>query len=100
MYKEENAFNRALDLGVKGYLLKVSAVTDIVSGIRAVANGQHFISPAISSYLIKRHTRAGRFADDKSGLKDLTPTERSSLILLADYKTYKEISDSLHNIDR
>ena len=63
MYKEENAFNRALDLGVKGYLLKDSAVTDIVAGIRAVASGQHFISPAISSYLINRHTRAGRLED-------------------------------------
>ena len=32
MYKEENAFNRALDLGVKGYLLKDSAVTDYCRG--------------------------------------------------------------------
>ncbi len=95
MYKEENAFNRALDLGVKGYLLKDSAVTDIVAGIRAVANGQHFISPAISSYLINRHTRAGRLADEKPGLKDLTPTERRILKLIADNKTSKEIAAEL-----
>src|ERR1051325_10016694 len=30
MYDEEDAFNRAMDLGVKGYILKDSAVTDIV----------------------------------------------------------------------
>ena len=95
MYKEENAFNRALDLGVKGYLLKDSAVTDIVAGIRAVANGQHFISPAISSYLINRHTRADRLADEKPGLKDLTPTERRILKLIADNKTSKEIAAEL-----
>ena len=95
MYKEENAFNRALDLGVKGYLLKDSAVTDIVAGIRAVANGQHFISPAISSYLINRHTRAGRLEDEKPGLKDLTPTERRILKLIADNKTSKEIAAEL-----
>src|SRR5258708_410443 len=29
MYDEEDAFNRAMDLGVKGYILKDSAVTDI-----------------------------------------------------------------------
>src|SRR5256885_6726613 len=40
MYKEENAFNRALDLGVQGYLLKDSAVTDIVAGLSAAAKGQ------------------------------------------------------------
>ena len=95
MYKEENAFNRALDLGVKGYLLKDSAVTDIVAGIRAVANGQHFISPAISSYLINRHTRTDRLADEKPGLKDLTPTERRILKLIADNKTSKEIAAEL-----
>ena len=95
MYKEENAFNRALDLGVKGYLLKDSAVTDIVAGIRAVANGQHFISPAISSYLINRHTRAGKLEDEKPGLKDLTPTEQRILKLIADNKTSKEIAAEL-----
>src|SRR5207247_10269284 len=76
MYKEENAFNRALDLGVKGYLLKDSAVTDIVAGLRAVANGQHFISPAIYSYLINRHTRAGQLEDAEPSLKHLPTTER------------------------
>ncbi len=95
MYKEENAFNRALDLGVKGYLLKDSAVTDIVAGIRAVASGQHFISPAISSYLINRHTRAGRLQDEKPGLKNLTPTEGRILKLIADNKTSKEIAAEL-----
>lgn len=95
MYKEENAFNRALDLGVQGYLLKDSAVTDIVAGIRAVASGQHFISPVISSYLINRHARASQLEDEKPGLKDLTPTERRIIKLIADNKTSKEIAAEL-----
>src|SRR5215469_5176649 len=49
MYDEEDAFNRAMDLGVKGYILKDSAVTDIVTGIRVVASGEHFITPSLSS---------------------------------------------------
>lgn len=95
MYKEENAFNRALDLGVKGYLLKDSAVTDIVAGIRAVATGQHFISPAISSYLINRHTRVDRLETEKPGLKDLTPMERRIIKFIAENKTSKEIAAEL-----
>lgn len=95
MYKEENAFNRALDLGVKGYLLKDSAVTDIVAGIRAVANGQHFISPAISSYLLNRHGRVDRLEAEKPGLKDLTPMERRIIKLIAENKTSKEIAAEL-----
>src|SRR5688572_5874370 len=40
MHKDERFFNTALDLGVKGYVLKDSAVTEIVGSIRAVAAGQ------------------------------------------------------------
>ncbi|HWI56511.1 MAG TPA: response regulator transcription factor, partial [Bacillota bacterium] len=39
MYNEEDLFNEAIDLGVKAYVLKESAVTDILEGIRAVAAG-------------------------------------------------------------
>jgi two-component system, NarL family, response regulator DegU len=95
MYKEENAFNRALDLGVKGYLLKDSAVTDIVAGIRAVARGEHFISPAISSYLINRSGRATRLEEQKPGLKDLTPMERRILKSIVENKTSKQIAEEL-----
>ena len=35
MHKDEGLFNTALDLGVKGYLLKESAVEEIIAGIKA-----------------------------------------------------------------
>ena len=37
MHKDEMHFNEALDLGALGYVLKDSAISDIVAGIRAVA---------------------------------------------------------------
>jgi len=37
MYKEENLFNEAMDLGIKGYVLKESAADDICEGVRLVA---------------------------------------------------------------
>src|SRR5215471_11905227 len=45
MYREEDALSKALDLGVKGYVLKDSAAGEIVAGARAVAGGKHYISP-------------------------------------------------------
>ncbi len=54
MYKEENVFNEAMDLGVMGYVLKESAVDDICESIRLVANDNYAISPLISSFLVKR----------------------------------------------
>lgn len=92
-YREEDLFNRALTLGVKGYVLKDSAATDIVSAIKAVASGEYYTSPAMSGYLFKR--RSSKPPAGKPGVKDLTPTERRILRLLADYKTSREIAEEL-----
>lgn len=95
MYKERDAFNHALDLGVRGYLLKDSAATEIVGGIKAVAAGEHYISPAISSFLLSRAARADSLAAAHPGLQTLTPTENRILRFIADKKTSKEIADEL-----
>lgn len=95
MYKEEEFFNEALDLGVKGYLLKDSAVTDILACIRAVTAGQHYITPAISAYLLNRQARHAALSKQRPGLNDLTPTERRVLKLIAENKTSKEIAAAL-----
>jgi DNA-binding NarL/FixJ family response regulator len=76
-------------------VLKDSAVTDIVSGIRAVAAGQHFTSPALTSYLVK-HRTMGTAPRGTPGIDDLTPTERRVLELIAEYKTSREIGEILH----
>lgn len=91
MHKDEGLFNTALDLGVKGYVLKDSAITDIVNGIEAVQQGQSFISPALVSYLVKN-----RAASSVTGLDSLTPAERKVLRMIAQYKTTKEIADALY----
>jgi DNA-binding NarL/FixJ family response regulator len=95
MYSDEELFNEALDLGARGYVLKESAVTDIVNAIKAVAAGKHYISAAISSYLISRNTRADVFARQRPSLNDLTPTERRILRLIAANKSSKQIADEL-----
>lgn len=92
MYDDERMFNEALNAGALGYLLKDSAISDIVSGIRAVAAGQHFISPSISGYLFKRAARANALSEQTPSLDDLTPTELRILKLIAEYKTSKEIA--------
>lgn len=95
MYKEERSFNRALDLGVRGYVLKDSAANEIVNAIKAVAAGQHYISPAIQTFLINRNARSARLAEQKSGIQLLTPMELRILRLIAEKKTSKEIANDL-----
>lgn len=92
MHKDERIFNKALDIGVTGYVLKDSAITEIIAGIKAVAAGRHYVSPAMSTSLLKR---AARSAAPPPGADDLTPTERRVLKLIAEYKTSKEIAAEL-----
>ncbi|HYO62569.1 MAG TPA: response regulator transcription factor [Pyrinomonadaceae bacterium] len=95
MYDDERMFNEALNVGALGYLLKDSATSDIVAGVRAVAAGQHYLSPSISGYLINRSARRAALAEQTSGLEDLTPAERRILKLIAEHKTSKEIAGQL-----
>ncbi|HZS45198.1 MAG TPA: response regulator transcription factor [Blastocatellia bacterium] len=95
IHSAEDLFNEAMDLGAKGYLLKESAITEIVSSIKAVSEGKHYLSPAISSYLIRRSTRAGDLAKQKPSLESLTQTERRILQLIAANKSSKEIAEEL-----
>jgi len=95
IHSAEDLFNEAMDLGAKGYLLKESAVSEIVDSVRAVAAGKHYLSPAISSYLIRRSAKAGDLVKQKTGLNTLTPAERRILQLIAGDKSSKEIADEL-----
>ena len=92
-HQEETLFEEAMQLGVKGYLLKESSLSEIVSCVKAVVADQHYTSPALTSYLIGL-TRPGR-GKTAPGLADLTPTELRVLKLISEYKTSREIADEL-----
>ncbi len=96
MHKDKNLFNKALDLGAKGYVLKDSALDEIVDALNAVAQGRPFVSAPLSGYLVQRMDRIGLLARQVPGLNDLTPTEKRVLKLIASYKTSKEIAEELH----
>jgi DNA-binding NarL/FixJ family response regulator len=95
IHREEELFQAAIDLGVKGYVLKDSATTDIIAGIKTVAGGQPYISPSLSAYLINRRARSVALIKEKPGIEELTPMERRVLKLIAEDKTSKEIAKEL-----
>ena len=95
MHKDEAMFNTALDLGVKGYLLKESAIDDIAAGIKAVAAGENFISPALATFLFNRSRRNAAFAEAQPSINDLTVTERRILKMIAENQTSREIAAQL-----
>jgi DNA-binding NarL/FixJ family response regulator len=95
IHRDEDFLNEAINLGAKGYVLKDSALTDIVNCVKLVASGQHYVSPALTNLLLNRQRRAASLSQRKPELKDLSPAERRVLKLLAEYKTSREIAAEL-----
>jgi DNA-binding NarL/FixJ family response regulator len=61
----------------------------------AAAKGEHYLSPTISSYLVRRRGKAEALAARKPGLDDLTKAERRVLKLISEKKTSREIATEL-----
>ena len=95
IHGEEDLFHAAMDLGSKGYLLKDSALTEIVKALRTVAEGNYYVTPSLTAYLVHRRSRAQTLTSEKPKLADLTPTERRILGMVAEGKSSKSIAEEL-----
>ena len=95
MHKEEGIFQEAMDLGVKGYILKDSAMTDIVASIKSVAKGQPYLSPSLSAHLLGRRRVVEKMEAETPGLAALSPMEQRVLKLIAADLSSKEIGAQL-----
>jgi len=95
MLKDEQVFNQAMNLGVKGFVLKENAVGEILNCIASVANGDPYMSPSLSGFLLKRRNRAETLAAHTPTLTDLTTAERRILKAIAQKKTTREIASEL-----
>ena len=95
MHNEEELINRALDFGVNGFVLKENAVEDILDAIVTAAAGEHYLSPSVSGFLVRRRNRAETLAAHKPGLDDLTKAERRILKFISESKTSRKIASEL-----
>jgi len=96
MYKDEDMFNEAMDVGAFGYILKENAVEDVLESIKVVAEGKYYISPMISGYLISRLNRQNNLISKTPSVNDLTKAERTILKHISLEKTTQQIADELH----
>ena len=95
MHREEDLFNAAMDLGVKGYVLKDTAAADIRNAVHSVADGRLYLSPTLSGFVMNRASGAHDLRTAQPGLQGLTASERRILKLIASDRTSKEIADEL-----
>jgi DNA-binding NarL/FixJ family response regulator len=91
MHKDAPYVRETLRAGAKGYLVKDSIDSDLVRGVRAVARGEGFLSPAVSATVLADYEK--HVTDP---LDQITPRERELLQLLAEGKTSKQIAADLN----
>jgi len=87
MHKDSVYVREILRAGARGYLLKESLATDLVTAVRAAAAGEAYISPAVSNAVLDDYRRHVTNPIDL-----LTSREREVLQMLAEGKTNKEIA--------
>ena len=95
MHKQEELFAAAIDLGIRGYVLKENAASDLLEAIRKVATGEAYFCGSVSPFLLNRNAKAEALRKQTPGLDDLTSSQRQILKRIAEDRTSKEIADEL-----
>lgn len=95
MHKSQLLLDAALNLGVRGYVLKDSAMLEAVDSVKAVAGGQSYVSPILATFLLGQRARRQDLLRERPGLRELTPAERRVVHLIAEGKGNSEIAKQL-----
>ena len=100
MHKNVNYFYKAISVGAKGYLLKETAVQDLVEAVKTVHSGGTFISSRLKALIESGKTDEFQNKLLVNSVNSLTSAERQIMKLLANWKTNCEIADILFNSTR
>jgi|SRR5579883_1015219 DNA-binding NarL/FixJ family response regulator len=94
MHANEEYVLQALRAGAMGYVLKDAGIGELELAIRAIAQGETYLSPAVSKHVVADYVR--RVGGESSSLEQLTSRQREILQLIAEGRTTKEIADLLY----
>ena len=92
MYADEEYVLRALQAGVRGYLLKKAAASELLQAIRTVERGDFYLSSDISHVIVDRYLASANPEEETISLSD---RERQILQLVAEGHTNRQIGTAL-----
>jgi DNA-binding NarL/FixJ family response regulator len=95
MYRQDQHVFQAVRAGARGYLLKNTSPTDLVSAIRLVYSGSSLIDPEMATKLCREFARLADQMDPTEPLGGLTEKEIAILRLVAAGMSNKEIASEL-----
>jgi DNA-binding NarL/FixJ family response regulator len=90
--EDEDDLLNALKAGARGYVVKGVHANELARAVRAVVNGETYISPSMASTLLLELTKPQK----PHPLSELTDREKEILSLVAEGLTNREIGAQIH----
>lgn len=94
MHSDRQFIFRMFKAGASGYLLKDCAFEELAQAIRLVMKNQTYLSPKIAGLIVENYIASSH--EEITDFSSLTSREKEILQLLAEGKSTKQISLSLH----
>ena len=95
IHEDEEYFFKMLEAGASGYVPKRAAPEELITAIRAAANGEVYLYPSLAKLLVKDYLSQEHAAEHKPTLDGLTEREQEVLSLLAEGAANDRIAESL-----
>lgn len=89
-HNENQYVAKALEVGVKGYVLKSQAASELIDAIQKVMQNHVYLSPGVSRAIVESYGRGSPQSGDR-----LTLRERQVLQLIAEGKSTRELASIL-----
>ena len=93
MHQNAEYIRQALRQGAVAYLLKDSAPMELELALKAVLNGETYLSPAVSKGVVSDYVQ--RLRNEEQPIDALTPRQREVLQLIAEGQSTKDIARRL-----
>jgi len=95
IHEDEEYFFKMLDAGASGYVPKRAAPEELLTAIRAAANGEVYLYPTMAKLLVKDYLASDPTDKGDSNSQALTDREHEVLSHLAEGESNEEIAGKL-----
>ena len=95
IHEDEEYFFQMLNAGASGYVPKRAAPEELITAIRAAANGEVYLYPSMAKLLVRGYLSIDHLPEEKLDLGGLTDREHEVFTMLAEGASNQEIADAL-----